>query len=362
MFPMHNSSSFIKQVCDQIEPIDQSWLRAAGERQLILTKPPNSLGRLEEIANRLAAIQRTLIPRVTYKRIYVVAGDHGVTAEGVSAYPREVTAQMVDNFLSGGAAINVLGRAGGIEVRIVDAGVDADLTDRVKLIHAKAMRGTANFAVGPAMTRVDAERCVAAGIELAQVAASDGVHLLGAGEMGIGNTTAASAITAVLLRRDPATVTGRGSGIDDEGLAHKTEVIRRAIKVNEPDGSNAMEVLTKVGGAEIGMMAGIVLGAAAKRLPIVLDGFISTAAAALALTLQPNVRDYLFIGHKSAERGHAALIEMIGEQPMLDFCMRLGEGTGAALAMHVIEAAAKLLGEMATFEDAGVSDKERNYL
>jgi len=355
---MEDESSFIKQIYEQIEPIDQSWLRAAGERQLTLTKPPTSLGRLEEIANRLAAIQRTLNPRVTDKRIYVVAGDHGVTAEGVSAYPREVTAQMVDNFLSGGAAINVLGRAGGIEVRIVDAGVDADLTDRAQLIQAKAMRGTANFALGPAMTRAEAEWCVAAGVELAQVAASDGVHLLGIGEMGIGNTTAASAITAVLLGRDPEMVTGRGTGIDDEGLAHKIEVIRLAIRVNEPDASDAIEVLAKVGGAEIGMMAGIVLGAAAKRLPIVLDGFISTAAAALALTLQPNVRDYLFIGHKSAERGHAALIEMIGEQPVLDLCMRLGEGTGAALAMHVIEAAAKLLSEMATFEVAGVSTKE----
>ena len=355
---MEDESSFIKQICEQIEPIDQSWLRAAGERQLTLTKPPTSLGRLEEIANRLAAIQRTLTPCVTDKRIYVVAGDHGVTAERVSAYPREVTAQMVDNFLSGGAAINVLCRAGGIEVRIVDAGVDADLTDRAELIQAKAMRGTANFALGPAMTHAEAERCVAAGIELAQLAASDGVHLLGVGEMGIGNTTAASAITAVVLGRDPETVTGRGTGIGDEGLAHKIEVIRRAVRVNEPDASDAMDVLTKVGGAEIGMMAGIVLGAAAKRLPIVLDGFISTAAAALALTLQPNVRDYLFIGHKSAELGHAALIEFIGELPLLDLCMRLGEGTGAALAMHVIEAAAKLLSEMATFEDAGVSTKE----
>jgi nicotinate-nucleotide--dimethylbenzimidazole phosphoribosyltransferase len=355
---MEDASSFIKQVCEQIEPIDKSWLRAAGERQLTLTKPPSSLGRLEEIANRLAAIQRTLIPRVTNKRIYVVAGDHGITAEGVSAYPREVTAQMVDNFLRGGAAINVLSRAGGIEVRIVDAGVDADLTDRGELIQAKAMRGTANFALGPAMTRAQAEWCVAAGIELTHVAAYDGVHLLGIGEMGIGNTTAASAITAVLFGRDPETVTGRGTGINDEGLAHKIEVIRRAIRVNEPDASDAMEVLIKVGGAEIGMMAGIVLGAAAKRLPVVLDGFITTAAAALALTLQPNVRDYLFIGHKSAERGHAALIESIGELPVLDLGMRLGEGTGAAIAMHVIEAAAKLLSEMATFADAGVSTKE----
>ncbi len=355
---MDNSSSLIKQVCSQIEPIDQSWLNAARERQLTLTKPPGSLGRVEEIANRLAAIQRTVNPCVTNKRIYVVAGDHGVTDEGVSAYPREVTAQMVHNFLRGGAAINVLARAGGIEVRVVDAGVDADLSDREELIHAKAMRGTANFAVGPAMTRAKAEACVAAGIELARAAAGDGIDLLGIGEMGIGNTTTASTITAVLLGRNPETVAGRGTGIDDEGLTRKIAVIRRAIEINKPDPSDAMDILAKVGGAEIGVMAGIVLGAAANHLPVVADGFISTAAAALALTFKPNARDYLFNGHRSAERGHAALIDFIGEQPLLDLSMRLGEGTGAALAMHVIEAAAKLLGEMATFGAAGVSNKE----
>jgi nicotinate-nucleotide--dimethylbenzimidazole phosphoribosyltransferase len=355
---MDNPSSLITQVCRQIEPVDQAWLSAARERQLTLTKPPGSLGRLEEIANRLAAIQRSVTPVVTKKRIYVVAGDHGVTAEGVSAYPREVTAQMVDNFLRGGAAINVLGRAGGIEVRIVDAGVDADLSDGAGLIHAKLMRGTANFAVGPAMTRDEAEACLATGVGLAQSAANDGVNLLGIGEMGIGNTTAASAITSVLLKGDPESVTGRGTGVDDAGLAHKIAIIRRAVEINKPQADDAIDVLAKVGGAEIGVMTGIVLGAAANHLPVVADGFISTTAAALALTLQSNVRDYLFNGHRSAERGHAALIDYIGEQPLLDLSMRLGEGTGAALAMHVIDAAARLLTEMATFADAGVSNKE----
>jgi len=355
---MDKQSSLIAQVCRQIEPVDQAWLSAARERQLTLTKPPGSLGRLEEIANRLAAIQRTATPVVTKKRIYVVAGDHGITIEGVSAYPREVTPQMVDNFLRGGAAINVLGRAGGIEVRIVDAGVDADLSNRVGLIHSKVVRGTANFAVGPAMTRVEAETCLTAGIELGQAAANDGITLLGIGEMGIGNTTAASAISSVLLKCDPEAVTGRGTGVDDEGLAQKIAVIRRAIEINRPDSRDATDILAKVGGAEIGVMAGIVLGAAANHLPIVADGFISTAAAALALTLQPNVRDYLFNGHRSAERGQTALIEFIGEEPLLDLSMRLGEGTGAALAMHIIEGAVKLLGEMATFADAGVSNKQ----
>ncbi len=325
---------------------------------MTLTKPPGSLGRLEEIANRLAAIQRSVTPIVTNKRIYVVAGDHGVTAEGVSAYPREVTPQMVDNFLRGGAAINVLGRAGGIEVKVVDAGVDADLSDRADLIQAKVMRGTANFAVGPAMTREQAEACLAKGIELAQAAANDGINLLGIGEMGIGNTTSASAITSVLLKCDPEFVTGRGTGVDEAALAHKIDVIRGAIELNQPDAGDATDVLAKLGGAEIGVMTGIVLGAAANSLPIVADGFISTTAATLALALQPNVRDYLFNGHRSAERGHTALIDFIGEQPLLDLSMRLGEGTGAALAMHIIECAAKLLSEMATFADAGVSNKD----
>lgn len=355
---MDSPASLIEKVCAQIEPVDHSWLSAARERQLTLTKPPGSLGRLEEIANRLAAMQRTVTPQVTSKRIYVVAGDHGVTAAGVSAYPREVTPQMVDNFLRGGAAINVLARVGRIEVRVVDAGVDADLSDRAELIQAKVMRGTANFAIGPAMTRADAEACLVTGIELAQAAANDGVQLLGIGEMGIGNTTAASAITAVLLTCDPEDVTGRGTGVDDQGLAQKISVLRRAIEINKPDAGDALDILSKLGGAEIGMMAGIVLGSAANHLPIVADGFISTAAAALAISLEPKARDYLFIGHRSAERGHTALIDFIGEQPLLDLSMRLGEGTGAALAMHVMEGAARVLGEMATFADARVSNKE----
>ena len=355
---MDNSSSIINQTCGQIDPVEETWLIAARERQVTLTKPPGSLGRLEEVGNRLAAIQQTVTPRVTGKRIYVVAGDHGVTAEGVSAYPREVTAQMLDNFLRGGAAINVLARNGGIEVKIVDAGVDADLTDRDSLIHLKIMRGTANFSIGPAMTRADAERCVTAGIALARSAKSEGVDLLGIGEMGIGNTTAASAITAALTGKDAESVTGRGTGIDDDHLAHKTETIRRALAVNQPNAADAIDVLTKVGGAEIGVMMGIVLGAAAERLSVVADGFISTAASALAVCLCPNTRGYLFAAHRSSEPGHGILIDYIGDQPLLDLSMRLGEGTGAALAMHVIDAGAKLLSEMATFQEAGVSDKE----
>ena len=344
-------------ICDRIKPVDESWLSAAAERQLQLTKPPQSLGRLETIANRLAAIQETTTPRIDGKRIYVIAADHGVTREGVSAYPREVTAQMVDNFLRGGAAINVLGRNGELDVKIVDAGVDADLSDRKELFHRKVMSSTANFAVGPAMTREQAELCINEGIKLARDAAGEGIDLIGIGEMGIGNTTAASAITAVLTGNDPETVTGRGTGIDDLHLARKAETIRKAIRLNQPDTSDPIDVLAKIGGVEIGVMMGIVLGAAAERVAAVADGFISTSAAALAIALCPHARDYLFIGHHSSEPGHTALIEYIGEQPLLDLSMRLGEGTGAALAMHIITAAAKLLSEMATFAAAGVSDK-----
>jgi nicotinate-nucleotide--dimethylbenzimidazole phosphoribosyltransferase len=355
---MDNSSSLINEICARIQPVDESWLTAASKRQLTLTKPPGSLGRLEEVGNRIAAIQQTITPRIGAKRIYVVAGDHGVTAEGVSAYPREVTSQMIDNFLGGGAAINVLARNGGIEIKIVDAGVDADLSDRDELLQLKIMRGTANFAHGPAMTRQQAESSIASGITLARSARENGIDLIGIGDMGIGNTTAASAITAALTGASAEAVTGRGTGIDDVHLAHKIETIRRALTVNKPDGSDPVDILAKVGGTEIGVMMGIVLGAAEERMPVVADGFISTAAAALAVGICPHVRDYLFAAHRSSEPGHRSLIDCIGNQPLLDLSMRLGEGTGAALAMHIIDAASKLLSEMATFKEAGVSDKE----
>lgn len=345
------------QLNAQIEVLDHSWLEQAAARQLTLTKPPGSLGRLEEIGNRLAAIQRTTTPNVNRKRIYVVAADHGVTAEGVSAYPREVTAQMVANFLSGGAAINVLGRYGEIDVRVVDAGVVADLTSRDGLITVKNLRGTANFARGPAMSRDEAERLITAGIDLARAAKADGIELLGIGEMGIGNTTAASAITAALTRSDPAILTDRGTGVDDQRLAHKIAIIRRAIETNQPDSTDPIDVLTKVGGAEIAVMMGVVIGGALNRIAVIADGFISTAAAALAVSFCPNTRDYLLLAHRSVERGHAALIDLIGLEPLLDLKMRLGEGTGAALAMTIVDAAARVLSEMATFSEANVSNK-----
>jgi nicotinate-nucleotide--dimethylbenzimidazole phosphoribosyltransferase len=347
----------IDETIHRITPLAQDWLDRASVRQLQLTKPPGSLCALEEIGNRLAAIGQTLRPSVSRQRIYVVAADHGVVAEGVSAYPREVTAQMVYNFLRGGAAINAMARHGGIEVNVVDAGVDADLDDAPGLIRAKVVRGTANFTRCPALTRDEAIKSVDIGIGLARAATADGIELLGIGEMGIGNTTAASAIAATLTGLTPEAVTGYGTGVDEDGLQRKIAAVKRALEINRPDRADALDILAKVGGAEIGVMAGVALGAAAERIPVVADGFISTSAAAIGCVFCPNLRDYLFIGHRSPERGHDSLIEFIRQRPLLDLQMRLGEGTGAALAMSIIEAAARLLSEMATFAEAGVSDR-----
>jgi nicotinate-nucleotide--dimethylbenzimidazole phosphoribosyltransferase len=356
-------SAEINATCAKIRPIDLEVLAAAEAKQMTLTKPPGSLGRLEEIGNRVAAITESLAPDLSSKRIFVVAGDHGVTSEGVSAYPREVTHQMVLNFLSGGAAINVLSRHNNIDVQVVDAGVDYEFQRHPHnlglLVDRKIVRGTKNLAAGPALTQAQAEQAIIAGIDLAVSASGQGINLLGIGEMGIGNTTAASAITAVITGRSTQEVTGRGTGINDSVFAHKVEVIDRGLAVNTPDPGDPIDVLSKVGGAEIGVMMGVVLGAAAERIPVVADGFISTAAAALAVSLCPNSRDYLFVAHRSKEAGHRALIEYLGLGPLLDLEMGLGEGTGAALAMNLIDASAKILSEMATFSRAGVTDKDQ---
>jgi nicotinate-nucleotide--dimethylbenzimidazole phosphoribosyltransferase len=347
----------LPKVQPEIQRLEAVWRERAAQRQLTLTKPPGSLGQLEELANRLAALQQTVQPALRLKRIYVVAADHGVTAEGVSPYPREVTAQMVENFLRGGAAINVLARQANIEVKVVDAGVDADLSAHHELLHEKLMRGTANFAHGPAMSRAQAEQCVTTGLRLAQTAQQEGVDCLGIGEMGIGNTAVTSAITVALTGGAIEAATGRGTGLDDAGLLRKQAVIARALEINQPDARDALDILHKVGGAEIGVMMGLFVGATAARLPVVADGFISTAAAALAVQFCPAVKDVLFLAHRSVEPGHAALIEFIGLEPLLDLQMRLGEGTGAALAMHLLDAAARCLSEMATFAQAGVSER-----
>jgi nicotinate-nucleotide--dimethylbenzimidazole phosphoribosyltransferase len=352
------TDSALTRVVAAIRPLDPGALDRAQARLDDLTKPPGSLGRLEEVARRLAAIQATTRPTIRRKRIFTMAGDHGVTAEGVSAFPREVTPQMVLNFLRGGAAINVLSRHVGAEVVVVDLGVDFDFDGAEGLVHAKVGRGTRNFAQEPAMSREEGLRALGVGIELARAAAADGVDLLGIGEMGIGNTTSASALLAAFTGLSADLVVGRGTGVDGEGLARKAEVVRRALELHRLDASDALSVLCTLGGFEIAGMAGVCLGAAASGVPVVVDGFISTAAALVAARLAPPVCDYLFLSHLSQEQAHARMVEVLGHKPLLILDMRLGEGTGAALAMGVLEASAKVLSEMATFSEAGVTNRE----
>jgi len=348
----------IRQACKSIRKPDDKFLQKAKERLDSLTKPPGSLGRLEEIAARVVAIRQDLRPKLDKKVIFTFAGDHGVTEEGVSAYPKEVTPQMVLNFLGGGAAINVLARQAGADVAVIDIGVDHDFDDAGGLIHKKVVWGTKNMTKGPAMTRQEAERSVEAGIELACEYAGKGYTLFGTGEMGIGNTTASGAIIATLSGLPAADVTGRGTGIGDGALADKAKVIERAVEINSPDKTDPTDILAKVGGAEIGGIAGLCIGGAAKRVPVLIDGFISTAGALIACEMEPKVKEYLFASHLSLENGHRVMLDRVGLKPLLNFDLRLGEGTGAALAMNVVEASVSIYNEMATFGEAGVSDRE----
>ena len=346
----------LRKTLASVKPIDRAFLEKTQARLDRLTKPPGSLGRLEEIACRYVAITGKEKPRLQKKRIYVFAADHGVTAEGVSAYPKEVTAQMVYNFLRGGAAINVLARQAGAEIRVVDVGVDHDFGPLKELIQKKVARGTRNMAEGAAMTEAEAGAALEVGLDLADQAAREGVDLIGVGEMGIGNTTASSAITAVLTGAPLKIVTGRGTGLDDDGLQNKIKVIEQAIKVNRPDPKNPVDVLIKVGGLEIAAIAGLIVGAAAHRIPVVIDGFISTAGALIAVRMKSSVADALFASHQSVEGGHRIILREMGLVPLLDLSLRLGEGTGSALAMNLIDAGLKVLMEMATFGEAGVSE------
>jgi len=305
-------------------------------------------------------MQGQALPRIRRKAIILAAGDHGVVAEGVSAYPQEVTPQMVFNFLRGGAGINVLARHAGAEIVILDAGVAADLPPHPRLRSVKVANGTSNMARGPAMTRQQAIQCLETGIDAAREQVAEGADLIACGDMGIGNTTPSSAITSVITGADVAIVTGRGTGLDDAALAHKVEVLRRAIALNQPNPRDGLDVLTKVGGFEIGVLAGAMLGAASCRRPVVVDGFISGAAALIAHTISSMAGSYFLASHQSVEPGHRIGLEHMGLRPLLDLGLRLGEGTGAALAMHLIEAAAKCLAEMATFAEAGVSERSED--
>lgn len=349
------TDELVRDTIAAIGELDEELLRAARARQGVLTKPPGSLGRLEELSVQLAGIRGVARPRFAGKAVVVFAADHGVVAEGVSAYPAEVTGQMVANFLAGGAAINVLARAAGARVLVVDVGVNGDLASHPDLVRRNVARGTRNLAREAAMTRDEALAAIAVGIEVVAELVAGGTDLLAIGEMGIGNTTAASAIISVFIGTPAARVTGRGTGIDDATLARKIAAIERAQALHHPDPAAPLDALAKVGGLEIAALAGAILGASARRVPVIVDGLIAGAGALVAAALAPRCRSFLIAGHRSVEPGHDLALDHLGLRPLLDLGLRLGEGTGAVLAMPIVEAAARLLDEMATFGEAGVS-------
>jgi nicotinate-nucleotide--dimethylbenzimidazole phosphoribosyltransferase len=348
----------LDEIIRSVTPTDPAAEERAWERLDSLTKPPRSLGRLEEIAAKVARVQGTDKPNVDTKAILLMAGDHGVVAEGVSPFPQDVTWQMVANFVSEGAAINQIARSVGADVEVHDVGVARDLSDFPGIVHANIAHGTANMAQGPAMTREQCAEAVLVGIAAARAAAQSGATLVGTGEMGIGNTTAAAALTAAYTRAEPSRVVGRGTGLDDAGVAHKAEVVARALSVNNVAGLDALGVLAAVGGLEIAALAGVVIGSAASRITVVSDGFISGAATLAALAMCPVARDYVLPSHLSVEPGHRIVLDHLGLAPVLDLDMRLGEGTGAALAMGIIDAACQMLSGMATFAEAGVAEAQ----
>ncbi len=347
----------IRAAANRVLPLDQHAAAAARHHLDQLTKPAGSLGRLEELAIQLAGITGQAQPRFEQKAVIVLAADHGVAAEGVSAYPQAVTAQMVHNFLNGGAAINVLARRAGARVVVADLGMVAELPTNAGLQSRRVGPGTANLANGPAMSREAAVSAIVTGMAIVEAEVTQGLDVLALGEMGIANTTASSAIIAALTGMVAADVTGRGTGVDETGWIHKVAVVERALALNQPDPMDPNDVLAKVGGYEIGGLVGAILTAAGHRIPVVLDGFISGAAALLAARLCPATRAYMIAGHCSAENGHQVALGHLELRPLLDLGMRLGEGTGAVLALHLIDAAAAILSEMATFADAGVAER-----
>jgi len=350
--------TFLQSIINRIPTLDAAWNERAWARLDSLTKPPRSLGLLEDLAQRVAVLQRTETPAIPRKAIVLMAGDHGVTAQGVSPYPSEVTVQMVANIAAGGAAINQLARHAGAQVVLVDVGVKCDLLSTDNVVQARVANGTADMTEGPAMTCEQTLAALRVGIEQVAALAESGLDIVGTGDMGIGNTTPSAAITSVLTGVDPSDVVGPGTGLDPAGVIHKAEVVRRAIAVNTPDPLDALDVLTRVGGLEIAGIAGVVLGAAALGIPVVSDGYISGAAALVALRMAPAIKPWLFVSHRSAEPGHTVVLEALGMEPVLDLDMRLGEGTGAALAIEIIDAACTCMSGMATFAEAGVSGND----
>ncbi|MFC2032864.1 nicotinate-nucleotide--dimethylbenzimidazole phosphoribosyltransferase [Chloroflexota bacterium] len=342
-----------------IKPLDKEAMAKARARQDMLTKPQGSLGRLEELSIQLAGIQGKPVPQINHKAIITMAGDHGVVAEGISLFHQAVTAQMVYNFLGGGAGINVLARQVGARIVVVDMGVATELEASPQLLSRKVAFGTRDMTRGPAMTEEQAVKAIETGIEIVSTEVAKGLDVVGTGDMGIGNTTTSSAICAIMSGKPVAEVTGRGTGLGDKQLAHKIEVIDRALAVNQPDSKEPLSVLAKIGGFEIGGLVGVMLAAAAHRIPVVIDGFISGAAALIAAALSPITQDYMIASHVSVEAGHKLLLGHLGLRPLLNLGMRLGEGSGAALGIFLTEVAARILAEMATFAEAGISEKDK---
>ena len=351
---MIRTQAQLSELCLRLEPPDQAFAREAQRRLDQKTKPLGSLGRLERLVCQIAAVQRRM-PLPPQKAIVIMGADHGVTEEGVSAYPAEVTNQMLLNFARGGAAINVLARQVGAKLLVVDMGTRAPLASTPEILSRRLGSGTCNMTKGPAMTLEQGLAGVQTGLSLAADLAAQGITLVGVGEMGIGNSTAASALTAGLLKLPVESVVGRGTGIDDEGLARKRRAVTSALEVNHVVTERPFGALCAVGGFELAGLVGVILGAACHRIPVVLDGFIASTAALVAAKLAPNISGYLIAGHQSVEPGHAHLLPALGLEPLLRLDMRLGEGTGAALAFGIIESALRVLAEMATFEQAGVS-------
>jgi nicotinate-nucleotide--dimethylbenzimidazole phosphoribosyltransferase len=353
---MNNS---LPQVLKQIKPLDKKAMEAAKARQNELTKPKGSLGRLEELSIKVAGIKGKIVHGFERKAIVTMAADHGVVEEGVTLYPQEVTRQMVFNFLNGGAGINVLARLVDARVVVVDMGVVGGFEPHPNLVCKMMDFGTRNMTKGPAMTKQQAVDAIESGIAVVEAEIAKELDIVGTGDMGIGNTTASSAIAAAITGEPAEKVTGRGEGLDDKQLAHKVKVVQKALDINKPDSQDPLDVLSKVGGFEIGGLAGVMLGATAHRIPVVIDGFISGAAALIATGLAPELKDYLIAAHLSAESGHKVILQRLGLTPLLSLEMRLGEGTGAALGIVIVEAAVKTLAEMATFVEAGISEARK---
>ena len=353
----------LEEIINNIQPIENLWIQKAREQTAQLVMPTRALGKLHDISERLCGIQKTLKPSMNRKAVLIMAGDHGVANEGVSAYPQEVTGAMILTFLRGGAGINAISRHVGAQVWVVDMGIIPELDPTSidggnRLIVRKIAAGTANLAKGPAMTRQDAENSILAGFQLATDLFKKGIDVLGTGDMGIANTTPSAAIGSVITGTDPKDMVGRGTGVDDKRFSIKLKTVEKGIRINQPNPVDGLDVLAKIGGFEIGGIAGCILAAAFHSRPVVIDGFISTAGALIAYSMCPGVCDYIFGGHCSEENGHRNMLKFMGIEPILDLGMRLGEGTGGALSMSIMEGAVSVFNEVLTFEEAGVAGKD----